>query len=175
MKRRLILAILVSLITLATGLQTPGAQVRKEADLQFKISRTGLEAADYKKVVLLTEVDEYYDENLGAGKIGLTEAMIRKECESRLGQAGLEPTSGFTRPEYLSIKVSIKYRSFYIAAQFNRPVSYRVEEIQFTKYGAVAWQKIVHGQHAYGPDYILENLGDLLEEFTKEYLKANSK
>jgi hypothetical protein len=120
-------------------------------------------------------MDEYYDENLDVGKIGLTEAMIRKECESRLGEAGLESVSGFTRSEYLSVKVSVKFRSFHIAIQFNRPVSYSVEETQFTKYGAITRQRTVLGQHGYVKEFVLESLRALLEEFPRDYLKTNLK
>ena len=175
MKRKVILFLLFSFITSAIELQAPNAQVKKDATPQFKISRTGLEAADYKKVVLLTEMDEYYDENVDTGKIGLTEALIRKECEFRLGEAGLESVSGFTRSEYLSVKVSVKFRSFHIAIQFNRPVSYQVEETQFTKYGTITWQRTVLGQHGYVKEFILESLRTLLEEFTRDYLRTNSK
>ncbi len=175
MKTKIVLILLFPLFSIIMTLQASTAQVKKDANLPFKISRTGLEATDYKKVVLLTEMDEYYDENLGVGKIGLAEAMIRKECESHLGEAGLEPVSGFARPEYLSVKVSVKYRSYFIVIQFNRPVSYQVDEAQFTKYGAITWQRTLLGQHGYTPEYILESLRVLLEEFTKEYLKANSK
>jgi len=175
MKREMTLVLSLFFFVAAASTQTANAQARKDVSLQFKISRAGLEVTDYKKVALLTDIEEYYDENVGAGKIGLTDAMIRKECETRLGQVGLEPTSGFTRPEYLSVKVSIRYRSFYIAIQFCRPVSYAVEDTQFMKYGAVTWQRIFPGQHGYEPEYILESLGNLLDEFTREYLKANSK
>jgi hypothetical protein len=174
MRVKVLWILLVSLFPIVVISEVANSQTKNDPSPQFKVSRSGLEVSDYKKVVLVTELEEYYDENVGAGKIGLTEAMIRRECESRLKEAALEPLSGFVRPEYLSVKVSIRYRSFYISIQFIRPASYRVEETQFTKYGAITWQRILTGQHGYAPEYILENLGILFDEYTKEYLKANS-
>lgn len=175
MKMKVLWILLVSLLPIVVISEVADSYPKNDPSPRFKISRSGLEVSDYKKVVLVTELEEYYDENVGAGKIGLTEAMIRGECESRMKEAGLEPLSGFVRPEYLSVKVGIRYRSFYISIQFIRPVAYRVEETQFTKYGAITWQKILTGQHGYAPDYILENLGMLFDEYAREYLKTNSK
>ena len=174
MKKKITFVLVLSLFIVPLGLQPSFAQTKKESDSRFKISKGGLEVSDYKKVILLTELDEIYDENIGTGNIGLTEAMIKKESESRLEQAGLELLSGFNRPEYLSINVSIRFRSFYILVQFNRPVLYQVGGTQYTKYGAKTWQKGTLGQHGYIKEYILETLNKLLGDFIDDYLKANS-
>jgi len=174
MKKKIIFVLTLSLFILLLGLQPSPAQTKKENDSRFKISKSGLEVSDYKKVVLLSEMDELYDENIGTGNIGFTEAMIRKECESRLREAGLELMSGFNRPEYLSINVSIRFRSFYVLIQFNRPSQYQVSGTQYMKYGAKTWQRWIFGQHGYTAEYIRETLGKLLEDFIDDYLKANS-
>jgi hypothetical protein len=174
MKRRVILVLLLFFWTIALNLQPSNAQRKNVNGPRFKISGTGLEVSDYKKLVVLTELDEHYDEKIDTGKIGLTEAMIRTECESRLKEAGLNPTSKFSRPEYLSVNVKIRHRSYYILVQFNRPVQYQVEETQFMKYGANIWQKGLLGQHGYAPEYILERLDSVLDDFVGEYLKTNS-
>ena len=174
MEKKIIFILALSLFIFTLGLQPSTAQPKKESHSRFKISKGGLEVSDYKKVVLLAELDEYYDDNTEAGNIGLTEAMIRKECESRLGQAGLELLSKFNRPEYLSINVSIRFRSFYILIQFNRPVLYEAGDTQYTKYGAKTWQKGTLGQHGYRTEYILQALDELLRDFITVYLGANS-
>jgi hypothetical protein len=174
MKKRVILVLLLFFWTIALNLQPSNAQ-RKNVDSQrFKISRTGLEVSDYKKLVVLTKLDEHFDEKIDPGRIGLTEAMIRTQCESRLKEAGLNPTSEFSRPEYLSVNVQIRHRSYYILVQFNRPVQYQVEETQFMKYGVNIWQKGLLGQHGYAPEYVLERLDTVLGDFVVEYLKINS-
>jgi len=172
---RSIISILLTLLSVVTlGFEPSSAQVKRDSNPQFKISKKGLEVSDYKKVVLLIELEEYYDEDVGGGKIGLTKEMLRAECESRLKQAGLEIMSGFNRPEYLYVNVNIRYRSFYILMQLNRPVLYRVKETEYMKYGAKTWQGILLGQHGYTPEYIMECLDKLLEDFINEYLKANT-
>jgi hypothetical protein len=175
MKRRVILVLLLFFWTVALSFQPSHAQRKNVNSPRFKISENGLEVSDYKKLVVLTELDEYYDEKIDPGRIGLTKAMIRNECQSRLKEAGLNPTSEFSRPEYLSVNVKIRHRSYYILVQFNRPVQYQVKETQFMKYGANVWQKDLLGQHGYAPEYILERLDSVLEDFVTEYLKTNSR
>lgn len=173
--KRIILILLASLSIVILGFQSSSAQTKRESHSQFKISKNGLEVSDYKKMVLIIELDEYSDEDMGAGNIGLTEEMLRTESESHLTQAGLEMMPGFNRSEYLYIHVGVKYnRSFYILMQFNRPVLYQVRERQYMKYGAKIWQGIRFGQHGYTPKYIMECLNELLEGFINEYLKANT-
>ena len=174
MKKKIIFVPVLSLFIILSGLHPSNAQTKKENDSRFKISKSGLEVSDYKKVVLLSELDELYDETIGTGTIGLTEAMIRKECEARLREAGLELMSGFNRPEYLSISVSIRFRSFYVLIQFNRPLQYQVSGTQYMKYGAKTWQRWIFGQHGYTSEYIMETLVKLLEDFISDYQKANS-
>jgi len=174
MKKRVILVLFLFSWIIALSFQPSYAQRKNVNSPRFKISENGLEVSDYKKLVLLTELDEHYDEKIDTAKIGLTEAMIRAKCESRLKEAGLEPTSKFSRPEYLSVIVETRHRSYYILVQFNRPVQYQVEETQFMKYGVNIWQKGLLGQHGYAPEYILERLDTVLEDFVVEYLKVNS-
>lgn len=174
MKRKVVLVLFLFFWVIPLGFQPSHAQRKNVNSPRFKISENGLEVSDYKKLVLLTELDEHYEEKIDTGKIGLTEAMIRTKCESRLKEAGLEPTSKFSRPEYLSATVRIRHRSYYILIEFNRPVQYQVEETQFMKYGAKVWQKSLLGQHGYVPEYILEKLDSLLDDFLAEYLKTNS-
>ena len=145
---------------------------KKTRDHPFKFSKSGLEVSNPIDSLLI-ELSEYLDETVKS--IGLTEEMIRKECESRLTASGIEILPGFPRPEYLQVSLSIKYRSFQILAQFNRPVLFEVGDIKYMKYSAKVWQKTALGQHGYKLDAIIERLGSLLDDFPADYLKANEK
>lgn len=171
MKREIILVLFLAFLFLAAGFQTSNAQAQKTPDHPFRFSRSGLETINPQKMVLLIEFDEYTDEFVKS--IGMTEEMVRKDCELRLTQAGIEILSGFQRPEYLHVNVTIRYRSFQIWIQFDRPVLFDVGDLKYMKYGAKTWQKTTLGQHGYAPDYIMERLGNLMDEFIAEYTKIN--
>ena len=131
-----------------------------------------MEVSDYKKVVLSIERDDAGMDYLT--KIRLTEESIRKECQSRLSQAGLEPVFEFTRPEYLHVNIKVSLHAFNVLVQFSRPALFQAGEVEYTKYGAKTWQRQVTGTHGGGPDYILYTLGVLLDAFLKDYLQANA-
>jgi len=148
------------------------AQQSIKESVSFKISGSGLEVSDYKKVVLSVELDEFGSDY--ATKIGVSKKRIRTECQSRLSQAGLEPVFEFTRPEYLHVNVKVSLHAFSMLLQFSRPVLFQVGEVKYARYGAKTWQRQITGTHGGGPDYVIHCLGLLLDAFLKDYLQANA-
>jgi hypothetical protein len=161
----------IALIFVIIGSQPSQAQPKKAPETSFKFSKSGLEVANPLQMVLFIEFSEYLDETVKS--LGLTQEILRQECVSRLNRSEIEVMQGFQRSEYLQVSVTVKYRSFYILIQFNRPVLFESGEAKYMKYGAKTWQKSTLGQHGYAPEHILERLGALLDDFIADYKSAN--
>ena len=172
MIRRVILIPCLCFFMLLFSFQASDAQQSRKESVSFRISASGLEVSDYKKVVLSIELDEFGSDY--ATRIGLSKKRIQTECQSRLSQGGMEPVFEFTRPEYLHVNLKVSLHAFSLLLQFSRPVLFQVGEIGYARYGAKTWQRHITGTHGGGPDYILHSLGFLLDTFLKDYLQANA-
>jgi hypothetical protein len=172
MTKRVMLILCLSFVVLPFSFQASHAQQSKKESVSFRISGSGLEVSDYKKVVLSVELDEFGSDY--ATNIDLSTKRIRTECQSRLSKAGLEPVFEFTRPEYLYVNVKVSLHAFSLLLQFSRPVLFQVGEVEYERYCAKTWQRQITGTHGGGPEYILHCLGLLLDAFLKEYLQANA-
>jgi len=165
MKKEINLILWVFLSLLLLNFQPRNAQGGESPFTSSTWSRGGLEVADSKKVMVLVD-----DLNEQAKKIGLQAGKIKTQCESRLKQAGLEASS--YKPENLNINVNVIRYAFTIAVEFHRPVLFEVGEAWYKK-RAVTWCTGVTGTHKGNPEYILQALDGLLDQFLKEYLEAN--
>lgn len=172
MIKRVMRILCLSFVTLLFCSQASYAQQGRKEFGSFRISGSGLEVSDYKKVVLSVDLDEFGSDY--ATNIDLSKKRIRTECQSRLSQAGLEPVSEFTRPEYLYVNIKVSLHAFSLLLQFSRPVTFQVGELEYARYGAKTWQRQITGTHGGGPDYVLHSLGLLLDAFLRDYLQANA-
>jgi hypothetical protein len=171
MTKRVIPMVCLSFVMLLFSFQTTYPQQKKES-VPFRISRSGLEVSEYKKVVLSIELDEFGSDY--ATRINLGEKRIRSACKTQLSRAGLEPVFEFTRPEYLHVSLKVSLHAFSLLLQFSRPVLFEVGEVGYARYGAKTWQRHIIGTHGGGPGYILECLDFLLDEFLKDYVQTNA-
>ena len=169
MKDKIRLILLISLFNLGLSLQMLNAQ-EQPAVLDSKPSLNGLDTSDYKKVRIGIEPLN------GAAKIiGLTEESIRTRYELLLRQYGLEPVStSDPKPEFLYLGIHVVGTAFHTWVDFGRPVVFNVGKASYTAPGKT-WFRSETGTHGGDPEFILQGLDSLFNEFLNEYLKANSK
>lgn len=136
-----------------------------------EVSINGLENADHKKVGLHIS---FAIEGKDASLFGLTEESIRRKCELRIRQAGLEPTKKET---YLNVGVKVKslgpsWGLFAVSLRFYRYVVFGANERTYYRF-ASTWEDGSVGEG--GADFIISSLDRFLDGFLNEYLKANAK
>ena len=127
---------------------------------------TGLEKDDYKKLYMVVE---YLPED--AKKIGLNRSVVIIKVVLRLKMAGITPVTD-SNP-FLYINVNVVGGAFNITLEFTRKTTYSSNNIILTKYATITWKESILGTHEGSSGYILENLGELLDQFLNEYLKTN--
>jgi len=169
MKKKFKLIFLIPLFTIGLSFQMVNAQ-DPLAILASKPSLNGLETSGYKRVKIGME-----QLNEAAKKIGLTEERIRARCELRLIQYGLEPVSVDDQmPEFVYIGIHIVGMAFHTWVEFGRPVVFNTGKASYKTSGKT-WFRSETGTHGGDPEFILQGLDSLFDEFLNEYLKANSK
>ena len=126
---------------------------------------TGLEIDNYQLVRVLVEDDKAIEQ------IGLTTDRIRTRVELRLQQARLKLGH---RPDraFLYVNVNVAGHGFAIQLAFKRWVSYLVGNVARQRL-ASTWDTGRAGTYTKNPEYIIQQLDILLDEFLNEYLKAN--
>ena len=163
------LILLIPLFTIGLSFQMVNAQ-EPLAILESKPSLNGLETSGHKRVKIGME-----QLNEAAKKLGLTEERIRARCELRLIQYGLEPVSVDDQmPEFVYIGIHIVGRAFHTWVEFGRPVVFNAGKALYKTSGKT-WFRSETGTHGGDPEFILQGLDSLFDEFLNEYLKANSK
>ncbi len=155
----------------AANAQSQDVDKVNDAAGDSKKSSNGLENLNYKKLGI--EILFKIDGKTGGSLPGLTEEIIRKKCESRLRQAGLEPVR--EKAGYLGVFVSVapSYNRFTISLRFFRFVVFSAN--QKTHRRTPTWDYHSFGGYGkYAPEFIISNLDAHLDAFLSEYLKANS-
>lgn len=169
MKKKFKLILLIPLFTIGLSFQMVNAQ-EQPAFMTSQPSLNGLETSDYKRVKIGME-----QLNEAAKKLGLTEERIRARCELRLKQYGLEPVSVDDQmPEFVYIGIHIVGMAFHTWVDFGRPVVFNSGKTLYTTSGKT-WFRSETGTHGGDPEFILQVLDSLFDEFLNENLKANSK
>ncbi len=169
MKKKFKLIFLIPLFSVVLSFQMANAQ-EPLAILAPKPSLNGLESSGQKRVKIGME-----QLNAAAKNLGLTEERIRARCELRLKQYGLEPISADDQmAEFVYIGIHIVGRAFHTWVEFGRPVVFNVGKTWYKTSGKT-WFRSETGTHGGDPEFILQGLDSLFDEFVNEYLKANSK
>lgn len=159
----LILSLFLSLIT--ATFRFSDAQESTDLSLHAKQSQYGLEIYHYKKVnIRIMGLDE------NAKRIGLTREQIQTECELRLRQAGLD--SAIRISPYLRVSVGVVDRSFHLSMQLKRNIYFMANDNWYQTLGTT-WSYEMNGEHGGTPESIIGAVGECLEKFLDEYLKAN--
>lgn len=158
----------IALFTIGLSFQKVDAQ-QQPAILESKPSLNGLETSDYRRVRIGIE-----PLNEAAKQIGLTEERIRSRYELRLRQYGLEPVSISDQTAgFVYIGIHVVGKAFHTWVDFGRPVVFNTGKGWYTTSGKT-WFRSETGTHGGDPEFILQGLDSLFDEFLNEYLKSNS-
>jgi hypothetical protein len=152
---------------IAFSFQLSNGQENTALLLHAKESQNGLEIFNYKKVnIRIMGLDE------GAKRLGLTREQIETGCELHLRQAGLYPAIRIS--PYLRISVSVVGSCFHLSIQFMRNIYFTANDNWYQILGTT-WSYEMNGEHRGVRESILGAIGECLDTFLKEYLKANLK
>ena len=169
MKKKIEFILLTALFTMGLSFQMINAQTHPEFPAA-KPSLNGLETSDYKKLKIGIE-----QLNEAAKRMGLTEERLRTRYELRLRQNGLEPVPvDDQKTEFVYIVLHVVGRAFHTKVEFGRPVVFSSGKNLYTTSGKT-WFRSETGTHGDDPEFIIQGLDSMFDEFLNEYLKANSK
>lgn len=131
---------------------------------------SGLEVKPGTKVYVLTE---RLDENARA--IGLTEDLIASKVELQLRRNGIPvgtQNDYAVSGAYLYVNIGVTKVAFSLRIDFNREVFYRVGNKQYTV-SASTYSKGGTGTHNNNNRYVVDNLTDLIDQFSNDYIRTN--
>ena len=116
-------------------------------------------------------------EQLGekALEIGLTEEILLTRCELRFGQAGIPVDKRGVSSPCLYVTVSAVGAAFAVEIQFRRRVTVETAFGYRESMVAATWDKDHVGMHADDPEFIVQALDNMLDNFLTDFFKANPK
>ena len=166
MKNKYILTCILSLALMANILY---AQDWLDLILESGGDRSGLKVNDKKKMTVI--IEEISDE---AGLIGLSKDRIKTKCELRFRQLGIKPIEKVESSEdgSLGIIITVSKEMFNVEIKYARWALYFVGSKKYVTFATV-WSKWEAGLHRNNPEYILQSLDPLLDDFFNDFLKAN--
>ena len=115
--------------------------------------------------------EEFHNDNEHAKKISLTSERIRRIAESRLRYARIyaDYDTDSDLP-HLDVSVIVFREAFAIDVSFNR---FLFNELTGTSWTATTWLDGFVGIHANDSSFILQVVGETIDQFTNEYLRVN--
>jgi len=159
--------LLLSMVILLLAFQMAPAQ-----DTAFRYNATGLEVKDPGRLkILIAKLGQESQE------WGLTEKRIRSEIEEQLKSLKIIslPENDFSLPYRFYLEIQLLDTVFQIRVAFERVVSYRVGNKEYHTFASVFHRNSIGINSKKDGNHPLKILHRFLDDFLKEFGKANQK
>ena len=136
----------------------------------FQYSASGLVVEEPNKIKVLVE-----DPGEDGQQWGLTEQIIRTAIVNKLQSANIVPLAekNFSLPYWLYVEIQVLDTTFQVGLNFDRLVSYRVQQNVFHTFATVFIRESIGINTKKDGQHPLQILDKLLDEFLNDFQKAN--